>query len=61
MESESNSRRFEEDYPRFEFAPLVTMAISLARRIKKFSSSKQERLYGKDAEQPTDLSQANPG
>jgi hypothetical protein len=55
MESESNLPRFEEVYPRSEFAPIVSVSLSLAAWIKRISASKPWKLHRDDANRTPEL------
>lgn len=61
MGSEPNPPRFEDEYHRFEFAPLIAIALYLAVQVKRLSSWKHKTLRSKDAGRAADLGQASPG
>jgi len=45
MSPNEPSERFEEVYPRYEFAPLVRIALFLAERIKRIIGSKCRQVF----------------
>lgn len=53
MEPDRTPERFEDIYPRHDFAPLVQIALNLAAWIKRISGSKVRHLREEDAHDPT--------